>query len=189
MDTEPLLKQRPGGESDAGVWIFGYGSLLWRQGFAYEEVQDARLLGWHRSLCVYSWVHRGTPECPGLVLGLDRGGSCRGRIFRVTAEREAEVLHYLDGRELVTEVYQRKRLPVATAAGRVPAWCYVVRRDHAQYAGRLEVPRLLALVRQGQGISGHCRDYLLSTVDHLEAMGIVDGPLHDLARSLQDPPP
>jgi glutathione-specific gamma-glutamylcyclotransferase len=185
MDTEPLPKQRAVADGDAGVWIFGYGSLLWRQGFAFEEVRDARLVGWHRSLCVYSWVHRGTPERPGLVLGLDRGGSCRGRIFRVTPEAEAEVLAYLDGRELVTEVYQRRRLPVATAAGRVLAWCYVVRRDHAQYAGRLEVPRLLALIRQGQGISGHCRDYLLSTVDHLEAMGIVDGPLHDLARSLR----
>jgi glutathione-specific gamma-glutamylcyclotransferase len=186
MDTDlHHAHQSMPADGEAGAWIFGYGSLLWRQGFAYEEVRDARLLGWHRSLCVYSWVHRGTPERPGLVLGLDRGGSCRGRIFRVTPEREAEVLAYLDGRELVTEVYHRKRLPVATAEGRLPAWCYVVRREHAQYAGRLDPARLLALIRQGEGISGACRDYLTSTVDHLEAMGIVDGPLHDLARSLR----
>lgn len=164
-----------------GVWVFAYGSLLWRPGFAYDEMQDARLRGYHRSLCVYSFVHRGTPECPGVVLGLDRGGSCRGRAYRVAPAREAEVLEYLDQRELVTAVYQRRRLCLDTPRGRLPAWCYVVRREHAQYAGRLEVERLIELIRQGRGISGDCADYVVSTVDHLEEMGILDGPLQELA--------
>ena len=167
-----------------GVWIFAYGSLMWQPGFAYAEAAPARLHGYHRSLCVYSWVHRGTREVPGVVLGLDRGGSCRGWAFRVDAEQEAEILAYTDARELVTEVYRRKRLPVTVAGRRLPAWSYVVRREHPQYAGQLAPDRLLELVRRGVGRSGRCQDYLLSTVGHLEIMGIVEGPLHLLARAL-----
>jgi glutathione-specific gamma-glutamylcyclotransferase len=169
-----------------GVWIFAYGSLMWRPGFAYAEAAPARLHGYHRSLCVFSWVHRGTRETPGVVLGLDRGGSCRGWAFRVSAEQEAEILEYLDGRELVTDVYRRKRVPVTVGGRRVVAWGYVVRREHPQYAGQLAQGRLLDLVRRGVGRSGHCRDYLVSTVSHLEAMGILDGPLHALAKALED---
>ena len=168
------------------LWIFAYGSLMWRPGFPYAEAAPARLHGYHRSLCIYSIVHRGTPEQPGLVLGLDRGGSCRGFAFRIDPAEEAETLAYVDGRELVTDVYRRKRLPVAVGGRRVLAWCYVVRREHPQYAGRLAEDRLLDLVQRGAGRSGNCRDYLLSTVTHLEAMGIVDGPLHALARVLQN---
>jgi glutathione-specific gamma-glutamylcyclotransferase len=173
-------------DAPAGVWIFAYGSLMWRPGFAYAEAAPARLHGYHRSLCVFSWVHRGTRETPGVVLGLDRGGSCRGWAFRVSAAQEPEILEYLDGRELVTDVYRRKRLPVTIAGRRVPAWGYIVRREHPQYAGQLAGDRLLDLVRRGVGRSGNCRDYLVSTVSHLEAMGIVDGPLHALAKALED---
>jgi glutathione-specific gamma-glutamylcyclotransferase len=173
-------------DAPAGVWIFAYGSLMWRPGFAYAEAAPARLHGYHRSLCVYSWVHRGTREVPGVVLGLDRGGSCRGWAFRVSPAQEAAILEYLDGRELVTDVYRRKRLPVTVAERRVVTWSYVVRRDHPQYAGQLASDQLLDLVRRGVGRSGHCRDYLLSTVGHLEAMGVVDGPLHMLAKALAD---
>jgi cation transport protein ChaC len=157
---------------------------MWRPGFEHERVLDAWLHGYHRSLCVYSWVHRGTRERPGLVLGLDRGGSCRGRALAIAPDREAEVLRYLDARELVTNVYRRKRLQVTTADGRLPAWGYVVRRGHEQYAGRLETARVLEMVRRGRGQSGACRDYLVSTVAHLEQLGILDGPLHALAKEL-----
>jgi cation transport protein ChaC len=173
-------------DAPTGVWIFAYGSLMWRPGFAYAEAAPAHLHGYHRSLCVFSWVHRGTRETPGVVLGLDRGGSCRGWAFRVSAEQEPEILAYLDGRELVTDVYWRKRLPVTVAGRRVPAWGYIVRREHPQYAGQLAPDQLLDLVRRGVGRSGHCRDYLVSTVAHLEGMGIVDGPLHALAKALED---
>jgi cation transport protein ChaC len=168
------------------IWVFAYGSLMWRPGFAYLEAAPARLHGYHRSLCIYSIVHRGTPQRPGLVLGLDRGGSCRGFAFRIAPEQEADILAYLDGRELVTDVYARRRLPVTIAGRRATAWGYVVRRDHVQYAGRLPPARLLELVCGGCGRSGHCRDYVISTVGHLEAMGIVDGPLHALAKALGD---
>lgn len=179
-----------GADPGAGrVWVFAYGSLMWRPGFAYDEAVPARLQGYHRALCVYSVVHRGTAERPGLVLGLDRGGSCRGWAFRIGQRHEAEVLAYLDARELVTDVYRRTRLPVVTTQGRVPAWCYVVRRDHTQYAGKLEEDRVVELVQHGTGRSGRCCDYVVSTVSHLEQMGIADGPLHALARRLEDSKP
>ncbi len=171
-------------------WIFAYGSLIWRPGFPYLEAVPARLLGYHRSLCVYSHVHRGTPERPGLVLGLDRGGSCRGLAFRIDAEREAEVLAYLDQREMVTSVYVRRRLPIAMPQGRVPAWCYVVRRDHVQYAGKLPTARWLELIRHSVGQSGRNVEYVINTVRHLEELGVIDRPLRDLAARLQgDGPP
>ena len=149
-----------------------------------RESGRARLHGYHRSLCVYSWVHRGTEQRPGLVFGLDQGGACRGIAYRFAPEREAEILAYLDARELVTNVYRRKRLFIATEAGRVPAWCYVVRRDHPQYAGRLSEAELLATIEAGKGRSGHCRDYVLSTVAHLEELGVDDVLLKSVADKL-----
>ncbi len=177
---------KPQARQEAGknAWIFAYGSLMWRPGFAFQASSLARLHGYHRRLCVYSWVHRGTQAKPGLVFGLDRGGACKGYAFQVAPEKEAEVIAYLDERELVTDVYQRKRLPIVTEAGCVPAWCYVVRRDHDQYAGRLSEDRLLALIQNSQGVSGHCRDYVLSTVEHLEQMGVLDKTLKSVAKRL-----
>jgi cation transport protein ChaC len=176
----------PSGGAADGIWVFGYGSLMWRPGFPHLDAVPARLVGYHRSLCVYSWVHRGTPERPGLVLGLDRGGSCRGLAFRIAAERGADVLAYLDAREMVTRVYERRRLPVVLAGGaRPPAWCYVVRRDHEQYAGRLPEAARLELIRHSVGRSGRNVEYVINTVAHLETMGVFDAPLHGLAAWLR----
>ncbi len=178
---EPLGRWR-----SPGVWIFAYGSLMWRPGFTFEDGAVARLQGYHRSLCVFSWVHRGTRERPGLVFGLDRGGACRGFAYRVSPHQESTVLDYLDQRELVTNVYRRKCLPIVTEHGRVSAWCYVVRRDHPQYAGWLDETRRLDLIRHSEGRSGHCRDYVLSTVAHLEQMGVIDNGLRRLVRRLTE---
>ena len=120
------------------LWVFGYGSLMWRPGFPFLERRHAHLHGYHRALCVYSHVHRGTPERPGLVLGLDRGGRCHGVAFRVAPEEAAETVQYLREREQVTAVYVERRLPVRLAGGEtVAALAYVVDRGHPQYAGRL----------------------------------------------------
>ena len=101
------------------LWVFGYGSLMWRPGFPFLESLPGRLRGYHRSLCVLSHVHRGTPERPGLVLGLDRGGSCRGMAFRVAGPEAAATLAYLREREQVTAVYVERVLGPGDAAGRV----------------------------------------------------------------------
>jgi cation transport protein ChaC len=170
------------------LWIFGYGSLIWRPGFEHEERVPARLIGAHRALCVYSFVHRGTPEHPGLVLGLDHGGMCRGIAYRVTAARRARTLAYLREREQVTSVYLERVRPVVMIGHpetRIQAVCYMVDRGHVQYAGKLSLTDQLHLVRQGHGRSGHNRDYVLATVQALEAMGCRDRDLHLLAERLR----
>jgi len=184
--SEELLITIPnsGEAHSSGIWVFGYGSLMWKPGFDHLAACPARLHGYHRSLCVYSWVHRGTRERPGLVFGLDRGGACKGFAFKVAPGNEADVLAYLDARELVTDVYERRRLAITIENGRVPAWCYVVRRDHPQYAGRLPEAELLRIIEKGEGQSGHCRDYVLSTVSHLKGLGVNDAVLKSVAQKL-----
>jgi glutathione-specific gamma-glutamylcyclotransferase len=171
------------------LWVFGYGSLMWRPGFEFAEQVPARLIGEHRALCVYSFDHRGTPEKPGLVLGLDRGGACRGIAFRVAARRRNDTVGYLRSREQTTNVYREVMRSVwleNEARQRVSALAYVVDRGHVQYAGRLSLAEQLHYVRQGHGRSGNNRDYVLSTVKSIEAQGFRDPQLHRLAGMLHD---
>jgi cation transport protein ChaC len=172
------------------LWVFGYGSLMWKPGFDYVERQLATVHGYHRSLCVYSHVHRGSPDKPGLVLGLDRGGSCRGVAFRVPAAQRDQVIAYLREREQVTMIYREIILRARLADARqVEALVYVVDRSHHQYAGRLEREHVLDLVRQGVGVSGANPHYVLSTWEHLATAGIRDADLAWLAKRLQEQPP
>jgi cation transport protein ChaC len=175
--------------SKGDLWVFGYGSLMWRPGFEFIEQVPARLIGEHRALCVYSFVHRGTPEKPGLVLGLDRGGACRGIAFRVAEKHRAATVNYLREREQVTSVYREVMRSVwleNAARQRVSALAYVVDRGHVQYAGRLSLAEQLRHVQQGHGRSGANRDYVLATVGAIEAEGFRDRPLHQLAAMLHD---
>lgn len=174
------------------VWVFAYGSLMWDPGFAYLEAAPALLRGYHRAFCIYSFVYRGTEARPGLVLGLDRGGACKGMAFRIAAAEGAGVLDYLDAREKVTDVYVRRAVPITvggapicgggrpiSAGGRkVTAHTYVVDRGHHQYAGKQTLRQAVRLIAQGAGVGGSNRDYLESTVNHLDELGITDGPLH-----------
>lgn len=175
-------------EDGAGeLWVFGYGSLMWRPGFDYLERVPARLRGLHRAFCVFSFVHRGTPERPGLVLGLDRGGMCRGIAYRVAANARAKTIAYLRAREQVTSVYLEtmRRIELEDAARRqVDALCYIVDRGHVQYAGRLSLTERVHYVRQGHGRSGPNRDYVLDAVRALEALGYRETDLHLLAQRL-----
>jgi cation transport protein ChaC len=141
------------------LWVFGYGSLMWRPGFAFAERQPALLRGAHRSLCVYSWHHRGTPAMPGLVLGLARGGACRGVAFRVPAAERAETMAYLTEREQQNYVYRERYRPLVLGDGRrVTGLTYLMAPGHTQYAQGLTPEQQLAFVRQGHGISGSCAD-------------------------------
>ena len=174
------------------LWVFGYGSLMWRPGFEFIERVPARLIGEHRGLCVYSFVHRGTPEKPGLVLGLDRGGACRGVAFRVAEKHRAATVNYLREREQVTSVYREVMRSVwleNETRQRVSALAYVVDRGHVQYAGRLSLAEQLRHVQQGHGQSGNNRDYVLATVGAIEAAGFRDQPLHQLALMLHGDAP
>lgn len=173
-------------------WVFGYGSLMWRPGFEYSESRPALMRGARRSLCVYSHVHRGTPDKPGLVLGLDRGGSCKGAAFRVAAEHWADILAYLRDREQVTQVYREayRRIRLLDGpGGEVEALVFLINRHHGQYAGALSVADQLPLIRQGQGVSGRCADYVRSTVLHLRELGIHDSELEAVMMALDDAAP
>jgi glutathione-specific gamma-glutamylcyclotransferase len=170
------------------LWIFGYGSLIWRPGFDYLEARPAKLIGEHRALCIYSFVHRGTPEKPGLVLGLDRGGACQGMAYRVAENKRDEIIAYLRAREQVTSVYREVVRSVwldGDARERVSAIAYVADRGHEQYAGRLSLNEQLHLVRGGHGSSGANDEYVIETVTALEAMNIRDSQLHQLAAMLR----
>jgi glutathione-specific gamma-glutamylcyclotransferase len=168
-------------------WIFAYGSLMWRPGFEFLESVTAHLSGARRSLCVWSFVHRGTREHPGLVLGLDRGGSCRGVAYRVDAEKREAVVAYLRERELVTNVYREVFRPVRLDQPDRPvvrALTYVVDRDNRQYAGRLAPEAIFRHVRDSHGRSGANADYVINTVRHLHSLGFRDPVLDKVAEAL-----
>jgi cation transport protein ChaC len=180
-----FLGEEPGGgdegaEAAAGeLWVFAYGSLMWEPNFPCAGVRPALLRGYHRALCILSIRNRGTIACPGLVLGLARGGSCAGMAMRVTPGHHAETLAYLEERELATLAYRPKLLAVRLDGGQsVRALAFVADPKHPQYVGDLPANEAAALVRQGRGSYGNALDYLRNVIAHLDAIGIADGPLH-----------
>ena len=164
----------------AELWVFGYGSLMWRPGFEFSEQAPAALIGAHRSLCIYSFHHRGTQENPGLVLGLDEGGACRGVVFRVAPDKSDLTLAYLREREQVTDVYVETMKPVSLldGSGRVlKALTYLVDRNHSQYAGDLPLEAQIRIVKSGKGQAG-------GNVDQRLGIGVGAGSVIDLHRRL-----
>lgn len=172
---------------DAPLWVFGYGSLIWDPGFAVAERRIARLDGWHRSFCMRSIHHRGTPGRPGLVLALDRaeGATCTGVAFRVAMGTEAATLTALRERELVASAYLEMVLSVHTDAGPLPALAYVIDPDHVQYCGGLAMDEQARIIAAATGGRGANRDYLWSTAAHLAELGIADPDLEWLAEEVR----
>ncbi|MDP7549518.1 MAG: gamma-glutamylcyclotransferase [Alphaproteobacteria bacterium] len=179
--TIPDLTLPPG-----DLWVFGYGSVMWRPGFAHAERRAGRVYGYHRALCVWSWVHRGTKARPGLVLGLDAGGSCQGIAFRIAAADKHEVADYLYRRELVTDGYQATLHQVYLDIGAVTALTFRANRRHPQYAGKLGYRQAADTVRRARGLSGANPEYVASAVQQLQAMGIADGQLQNINALLQE---
>lgn len=172
----------------SGFWVFAYGSLMWHADFPYAERRAAMLYGYHRALCVYSWVYRGTEENPGLVFGLDRGGAVSGMAYRITDENAETVHAQLHRREMVTAVYCPRWLRLRLTDGKpetVTALAYVANEENAQYAGKLSEDETLRLTRAGRGSAGPCTDYVLNTADHLAECGIRDRRLERLAIKLR----
>ena len=165
------------------LWVFAYGSLMWRPGFAYEEARRALLTGYRRCFCLYSVYHRGTPKRLGMVLGLDRGGACEGMAYRVAAANVAAIRAYLRAREIVNGVYREAMLPVeldGEPSQEVPALTFIVERAHPNYAERLPLAKQARLIRGARGLSGANVDYLVSTVRHLRELGIRERELERL---------
>ena len=169
--------------ADTEHWVFAYGSLMWRPGFAYEEARHARLVGYRRCFCIYSMHHRGSPARPGLVLGLDRGGTSEGIAYRVSSAHYPAIVRYLRGREQVSGVYREVRVAVSLlgdSSRDVMALTYVVERAHPSYAGRLPLGVQARLIRGACGLSGINLDYLISTLAHLAELGIRERDLQRL---------
>jgi cation transport protein ChaC len=177
--------QPPEGED---FWVFAYGSLMWRPDFPHKRIEPALLHGYHRAFCIRSVHYRGTPEKPGLVLGLARGGSCVGRALLVAAEHGREVADYLHDREMITGVYMprwfRVRLGGRKQGAIVPAVGYVADSKHEQYCGQLGIDDLVRTIVASSGASGSNVDYLAATVRHLDELGIRESGLHRILRAI-----
>lgn len=189
MNSEASLQVHPDAVCpelpEGDLWVFAYGSLLWRPGFAHLQRLPARLFGYHRSLCAWSHTHRGTHAQPGMVLGLDRGGSCCGCAYRIDTSEKAAVAHYLYAREMPTPLYRGVIHPIRLAQGeRVRALTFVVDRNSPQYAGRISPEIAAAHVRHSAGISGSSRDYLHHTITHLDELGLHDPRLSEIFKQL-----
>lgn len=161
---------------------------MWRPGFAFLESQHARLHGYHRAFCVYSHVHRGSPEQPGLVFGLDRGGSCRGIAYRVAEHDSSTVIGYLRAREQVTQIYQEVRSAITILGNeeKVKALFFIVDRKHHQYAGKIDFATQVEMIANGVGQSGKNPEYLENTVRHMQEIGIEDKELALLWEAVEE---
>ncbi len=174
-----LLAEIPRGD----LWVFGYGSLMWSPGFRHREKSISLLYGYRRTLCILSHRYRGTPERPGLVLGLERGGSCRGVAYRVARSAAPRVLAQLWRREMRGRAYLPRLLKVRLADGRVVrALAFVADVHHPQFAGGIDQRETARLVAQGAGARGACSDYLNSTLQHMRALQMRDARLEDVLR-------
>ena len=162
------------------LWLFAYGSLMWRPASEHQEVRPARLHGWHRRFCVWTVRARGSLDHPGLGLGLDRGGSCRGLALRLDRGQGREALEPVWRREMLTGIYTPRWVRLHTAQGAVRAIAFVVRRDHPQYAGRLAPETAASYIATAVGENGRCFDYLESTVQRLRDLGARDRGLERL---------
>jgi cation transport protein ChaC len=168
----------------AGLWVFGYGSLIWHPGFDFDEKLVAVLHGYRRAFCMTSIVYRGTPDTPGLVLALDEdpGAHCTGIAYHVPAPSAAATHAYLRERELVSYAYDEAEVPLALADGRaVAAIAYVSNPAHPQYRGGLSLEAQAEVIARARGPRGPNADYLLNTVESLEALGLHDPDLVHLA--------
>ena len=167
------------------VWVFGYGSLMWNPAFHYTDHCSALLRGYHRRFCFWTPLGRGTPENPGLMLGLITGGSCRGIAFRIAPDVVKQELGIVWAREMMGDVYQPNWFNLQTDRGPVRAIAFTLSREHERYAGDLPVEVVTHHIATATGTLGRCMDYLVNTVTKLEETGVRRGPMHNLLRRVR----
>lgn len=168
------------------LWVFGYGSLMWQPGFPYAAATRGQLVGWHRSFCVYSVQYRGTIARPGLVLGLQRRGTCEGVVFEVAPKDSASVIAYLRKREQAWGVYQERRLRVCLSdSGKsVEALTFVAEVLHPNFAGEMKPADVARIIRSARGPAGTNLEYFARMYASLKGLGIRDWHMAALARTI-----
>lgn len=159
---------------DQDVWVYGYGSLIWRPEFEFTERRTALLHGYHRALCLWSRINRGTPDKPGLVFGLDAGGSCRGVVYRIPAANVPDTMDALWRREMPSGAYIPKWLSCKTQHGPITALVFAMNRNTDAYVRGLSTERLVHIVRSAHGSYGPCVEYVLETAQALQQSNIHD---------------
>ena len=182
-DPAPMLEKALrewGGHGD--LWLFAYGSLIWKPDFDYEERRPARVHGWHRALKMWSRINRGTPERPGLVFGMLSGGSCRGVVFRIAGAQVPEVLVRLWSREMITAVYDPRWLVCQTAHGPVDALAFTLSRRSPSHTGVLSHEEYRRIFAEATGLYGTTLDYAVRTLEELRRHDIHDRRLEQLLR-------
>jgi cation transport protein ChaC len=169
------------GAAGRPIWIFAYGSLLWNPAFHFAERRLGRVHGYHRRFCLWTRVGRGNEREPGLLLGLERGGSCRGVAFRIARDRVEEETRLIWAREMISDAYCPRWVRVRTDHGAIAALAFVINRRHERYTGSLAEETVARAVAAARGELGSCADYLLNTVRHLDELGIRDERLRRVA--------
>lgn len=182
--AESLETALQGHDPADDVHVFGYGSLMWNPAFHYADSVPASVRGWRRRFCVWLYMARGTPETPGLMLALDRGGACRGMSFRIPAPKVREELALLWQREMLTGTYQARWVMAMAGEKPVRALTFVVNRAHTRYAGSLSDDQAAHFILTGRGGLGTCADYFERTLTALEGLGIQDAGIERLRRAM-----
>ncbi len=169
------------------LWVFGYGSLIWNPAFEHVECRPALLRGWHRRFCLKMFMGRGTRETPGLVLGLDRGGACKGVAFRIQAPMVRQELGILWQREMYGGAYNARWVRLRAGEECFPALTFVINPAHPRYVKELSVAETAAMIAAATGDLGTCREYLENTLAHLRQLGLRDAGLSRIAAALPNP--
>lgn len=175
------LDEALAGRGAGPLWIFAYGSLMWNPGLAFVAKRIGTVYGYHRNFCQWSRINRGTPERPGLVLTLERGGSCRGLAFRLTGSTSREELKKLWRREMSLGSYHPRWLDFHAAGERLPVLAFIVNRACSGYAGKLPMEAMVQSIATARGKYGSSAEYLFQTQAALESHGILDSRVKRLA--------
>lgn len=178
---EASLQETLAAAPPGDIWLFGYGSLMWNPAVLHAESRATLLRGWHRRFCLWTPMGRGTPECPGLVLGLERGGACRGVAFRLERAQAEEELRLVWRREMLSGAYVPRWVSLESGGGPLRAVTFAINRKHIRYAGRLRDEDVARHIAVAVGYLGTCREYLDESVNALEALGIKDRSMARLA--------
>lgn len=176
------------------LWLFSYGSLMWNPAFHYSERCIGYVHGYHRRFCLWTNLGRGSPDSPGLLLGLERGGSCKGILYRIPAAAVEEETAIVWAREMITGAYIPTWIQVRTSHHQETALTFAMNRNCKRYTGRLTNSQIVKTIATAEGSIGTCADYLLNTLTHLDELGIPDRILSNIGKQVvslmtKDTPP